>query len=639
MSKPFILVLIFSVFLSKALYSVEYADSVSIHLSEVQVNANRDKLYSELGRVLMVVEKSEITKMSVQSIDQLLDNIVGVDIRQRGVQCAQADISIRGGSFDQVLVMLNGVNITDPQTGHFNLDIPLNLSDVSRIEILQGSSARVLGPNAFSGAINIVTEKPEKNNLTAELTVGSFNYLGQSGSGNITNERLHTFASVSHKKSDGYIENTDFDFTNAYLQTTYTAKNAGKFDFQLATQLKEFGANAFYSFMYPNQFEKSKTFFASANWKMDKKNFSYNAQAYWRAHHDRFELFRDNVGATSWYAGHNYHLTDVTGVKFSVSYLSSLGKTTIGTDVRNEHIYSNTLGFARDALPVPFEKNVFFTKEANRFLLTGLVDHSINIDNWYFSAGVASTHSAAFGWSLYGGVDAGYAVNEHIRFFVSANSATRLPTFTDLYYNNATHLSDPNLKPEQSKTIELGTKISEKKWQLNASVFYRQGINVIDWIKPESSSVKYESRNLTSINALGSDFSVDYNFQDMFIEKISAHYSFLSMDKEAVGFDSKYALDYLKHKIHFSVNHKIISKLSASWKATYFDRAGTYNDFSSNTLVSYSPYFLVDGRVMWSQKLFDIYIDANNITNASYADYGGLIQPGINFMGGIRLKL
>jgi iron complex outermembrane receptor protein len=294
-----------------------------------------------------------------------------------------------------------------------------------------------------------------------------------------------------------------------------------------------------------------------------------------------------------------------------VSYLSSLGKTTIGTDVRNEHIYSNTLGFARDALPVPFEKNVFFTKEANRFLLTGLVDHSINIDNWYFSAGVASTHSAAFGWSLYGGVDAGYA----------------------------THLSDPNLKPEQSKTIELGTKISEKKWQLNASVFYRQGINVIDWIKPESSSVKYESRNLTSINALGSDFSVDYNFQDMFIEKISAHYSFLSMDKEAVGFDSKYALDYLKHKIHFSVNHKIISKLSASWKATYFDRAGTYNDFSSNTLVSYSPYFLVDGRVMWSQKLFDIYIDANNITNASYADYGGLIQPGINFMGGIRLKL
>src|ERR1035437_8808925 len=219
-------------------------DSTSINLSDVEVNANRNKLYSEMGRVLTVIDKAEIKRTAVQSIDQLLDYVSGIDIRQRGTNGTQADISVRGGSFDQVLVLLNGVNITDPQTGHFNLDIPLNLSDVSRVEILEGSSARVLGPNAFSGAINIVTENNEKHALNAELTGGSFNYFGQSVSGSLGTDRFHTFASVSHKSSSGYSANTGFDLSSAFIQSAYNTRNAGKFDLQLATQLKEFGARS-----------------------------------------------------------------------------------------------------------------------------------------------------------------------------------------------------------------------------------------------------------------------------------------------------------------------------------------------------------------------------------------------------------
>jgi len=116
-----------------------------------------------MGRVLTVVDRKAIQQMPVQNIDELLESISGIDIRQRGVGGTQSDISIRGGSFDQVLVLLNGVNITDPQTGHYNLDIPVDLSDIVRVELLQGSAARVYGPNAFSGAINIVTEKTRKN--------------------------------------------------------------------------------------------------------------------------------------------------------------------------------------------------------------------------------------------------------------------------------------------------------------------------------------------------------------------------------------------------------------------------------------------------------------------------------------------
>jgi len=632
-------VLIF-ICLFQGLLAQQKSDSVSVNLSELQVNANRAKLYSEMGRILTILDKTEISRSAVQSIDQLLDYVAGIDIRQRGTNTTQADISLRGGSFDQVLVLLNGVNITDPQTGHFNLDIPLNLSDVSRVEILQGSSARVLGPNAFSGAINIVTESNEKHALNAELTGGSFNTFGESVSGSIGNDKLHTFASVSHKSSAGYMVNTDFDLRSAFVQSVLKTRNAGKFDLQLAGQLKDFGENGFYSLKYPNQREANKALFTALDWSLSKANFSYNAQASWKRHYDRYEL---NHGAV---AGYKYHLTDVTGGKLSGSYKSKFGKTTLGLNVRNEHIFSNSLGLAMsspDSVVNPFESNFYFKKSYNRTVYTGMIDHSVNIGKWFVSAGIASSYSEDFKSTTYGGFDIAYSITHDVKVYASANSASRLPTFTDLFFSNPAQQGNPALKPEQSKTIEFGTKINQKNWSLNADVFYRKGENVIDWVKLNSSSAKYEAMNLSSVNALGGDFTVDYRFSDLFIKKAAFSYSYLNLDKAAVGFDSKYALDYLKHKITLTVDHAVFKKLSASWRLGYFDRSGSYD---ANTVIgspakltNYSLYTNLDCRLLWNDKHFDVFGDVNNIFNTKYADYGGLTQPGANFNVGVRLKL
>jgi len=614
-------------------------DATTIQLTDVEINANSKKLYSEMGRIVTTIDKTEITKSAATSIDQLLDYVAGIDIRQRGTNGTQADISIRGGSFDQVLVLLNGVNITDPQTGHFNLDIPLNLSDVSRIEILQGSSARVLGPNAFSGAINIVTETNDKQALNAEITGGSFNTFGQSVSGSLGNDKLKTYASLSHKKSNGYMPNTDFEFLNVFSHSTLKTKNVGKFDLQLAAQQKDFGANSFYTLAFPNQFESSKTFMAALNWSFIKGNWSINAQSYWRRHHDRFELIRDSITIKpAFYKNHNYHMTDVTGGKLSASYISLLGKTTIGMDARNEHIYSNVLGVDMpDTIPAPFESKGFFTKESNRLLTTAMIDHTANFKKWYFSAGAAVSNSNAFGLNTFGGIDIAYAFTENIRVFADANSAVRLPTFTDLYYKSATQLANPNLKPEKSQTIELGTKIQQSDWKLDIIGFYRMGQNVIDWVKEPTATI-WESKNLTNVNALGADISTAYYFQKGFINKLGLNYSYLQMDKSADNYDSKYVLDYLKNKVTVSLDHNIWAKLSATWKLGYIDRAGTYTD-KDKVLQNFTPYSLLDARLFWNDKHFDIYADVNNILNVTYADYGGLSQPGTNFYIGLRFKL
>ncbi|MFZ4582562.1 MAG: TonB-dependent receptor [Paludibacter sp.] len=660
MNKKLVLGFLFSVIITVS-FSQEKTDSLQIDLREIGVNAALYQLNPGSGRLLTVIDRKTIEKMPLQSIDDLLESLSGVDIRNRGVGGTQSDISIRGGSFDQVLVLLNGVNITDPQTGHYNLDIPIELSDIARIELLQGSAARIYGPNAFSGAINIVTNGRTNNSAAAQLTAGSFGTFTQNISGNLGNKKFATFASFSNKSSDGYISNTDYKILNAFSHTTLNTVSAGKFDLQLAYQQKSYGANAFYSFKYPNQFDHTQTFFGSLSWLLHLKNLEIQTQGYARRHYDRFELFREDYyknkngfyvrnasdtakystsfSPASYYKSHNYHLTDVIGGKASAVILTNIGKFVAGIDVRNEHIYSTVLGTALTSN----QKNTFeaahpFTKESNRFISTAAVDYSKKIQNLNISAGIAVTNNEKFGTYTNGGIDLSYVMNENLNVFASANTAVRVPTFTDLYYKSATQIANPNLKPEKSTTVEVGMKYNKNRLSINGLVYYRMGNNIIDWVKLPTATV-WESKNLTSVNALGADIQAEYKFENCFIKKMNASYSYLTLDKQADTFDSKYTLDYLRNKVVVGVSHDIVSKLSAQWKFSYNERAGNYTDFATNQLLSYKPFTMADVRLLWVDNYFDIFADVNNLLDVKYADYGGLAQPGINFNAGVRFRL
>jgi iron complex outermembrane receptor protein len=631
--------LLLAVFVTQLSVAINFNDSIPVQLSAIEVNANKTKLYSEMGRILTVIDRAEIEKLPVKSLDALLENIPGIDIRQRGTDGTQADISMRGGTFDQVLVLLNGVNITDPQTGHYNLDIPAELSDVSRIEILQGSAARLLGPNAFSGAINIVTEQSKNKSLSATVEGGSYNsYLGNLsaslGKGNFKN-----FASITHKASEGYAPNTDYIMTNAFIHSALKTPKAGKFDLQLAYQQKAYGADGFYHTVFRNQFENTKTLFGALNWNLQLNKVQLNAQIYNRLHHDRFEFFRNFENAASWYSSHYYHLTNVTGGKASANYLSSFGKFTFGTDIRNEHIYSTTLGKAMSE-PVDnfFEKNIQFVKEDNRLSATVFADYALSIDKFYLSAGIAQTHNQAFGNYTYGGIDLGYKPNATTNIYMAVNNALRLPTFTDLYYSTRTHQADPNLKPEHAKTIETGAKFNKNSFYTNISVFYRIGEDVIDWVK-YNGEAKYKSANLATVNTFGGELSAGYIFRESFLNNIQVGYSYLNSDKKATNYDSQYALDYLKHKATLDMGHKIYKGLNAMWSYGYFDREGTFYNTATTENEQYKPYHMLNVKLQYKISDFDIYAGINNLLNISYLDFGGMPQPGFNFRVGIKYQL
>lgn len=630
----FFLFLLF--FLTTNIAAQSISDSLAVRLQSIDVIASQYKLFSDLGRTIHVIDRKTIEQLPVQNIDELLESIPGVDIRNRGVGGTQSDISIRGGSFDQVLILLNGVNLTDPQTGHYNLNIPVELSDVVRVEVLQGSS--IYGANAFSGAINIITENNNLSNISTQLSAGSFNSYLQNITANYNQNNFRTLASVTHKSSEGYITNTDYDILNVFSHTNLSSASLGKFDLQLGYQTKAYGANAFYSFDYPHQFDYNKALFGSFNWNYSKNNLIINAQSYYRQHYDRFELFRNMDKAPTWYTTHNYHLTDVIGGKLNSNIITDLGKFTLGIDIRNEHISSNALGIILpEVVQNTYDKSHPFTKSDNRLLSSGTLNYSKYFELLYFSIGLSETYSEKYGFSTTGGIDLTYLINDYSRFNFSANSAQRLPTFTDLYLQNSIQKADVNLKPEQSKSFELSYTSKFNQFKVNASAYYRIGTNVIDWVKLPDSP-KWQSKNLADINALGSDINIQYNFRNSFIRTIKLDYSYLNIDKKATDFDSKYALDYLKHKFAVAIQHNIFGNISAMWKVGYFDRAGNYSDFATKTIMEYKPYTMLDTRILWASKHFDLFGDINNLLNVSYADFGGMNQPARNFTIGFKYK-
>lgn len=628
------------VFAGQRLLAQSEMDSMQvINLSEFEITEHRQQLYSNLTRIVESLSKDEIEKAPVSTLADLLRYVSSVDVRQRGANGVQSDVSSRGGTFDQMLVLLNGINITDPQTGHYNLDLPIDLSSIDRIEILQGPGSRVLGPNAFSGAINIITASSNKNAIMAQIEGGSHGYLSQQANGTLRLGKLTAFGALSNSRAEGYAFDTDFNITNAFSQFKLESKALGETNFQLAYQDKSYGAYGFYSLnpLYANQYEKTKTFFASFSNEKRWNRFSLHTKAYWRRHHDRFELFRDYENAYEGYQ-HNYHQTDVASASVSASYSSRLGKTSIGADYRFEHIYSNALGEQlEEPRKVPFESAAYFTKSKSRGNLNYFVEESFYFKRFSSSIGLLGNYNDDFGFNHYAGLDAGYSFSNQIKIYFSLNQSLRLPSFTDLYLENATQQGNVELEPERALSYELGLKYQSGKIYASAQMYYRAGRDVIDWVKFSASDVHYTAMNHAEINAMGADLSFEYN-PEIFIEKIKLSYSVLTQDKQSEEYDSKYALDYLRNKVVLGLHHKIYKGFGAIWNLSYSDRAGTYTN-ADNEIVSNSPFFLVDFRVQWSNQKITLFGEASNLFDVNYADYGGIAQPGRWIKSGIKLNL
>ncbi len=615
------------------------SDSINskIRLDEIKISASRNNsLYSDVGRFVTLLSRREIELLPVQSVADLLRFVVGFDIRERGPFGVQSDISLRGGSHDQVMILLNGINIGDPQTGHHALNLPIDLNSIERVEILRGPAARVYGPNAFSGAVNFVTATNEADQLRLKGMVGEHGLLNAGAS---ISKNLQSFGnnfSISKKSSEGYISNTDFDEINIFYHGEFSFSGE-KLSFQTGFTNKAFGANSFYSDTYPNQFEQIKTRFHSLTFESDKA-VKLSSRVYWRRHYDRFELFRDGLNADSWYDNHNYHLTDIFGGGMNLAIPWVLGTTSLGVELRGESVWSNVLGYDIDSVAfklVVGEKDIFYTRQYHRHNSSLFFEHTYIKNRISLSGGLLLNNSSqlGYGFTLFPGIDISYWLTTNLKWLASYNKSLRLPTFTDMFYDGPDIAGNIHSKAEESDTFETGFRFINNWLNFQAGGFYRKGRNLIDWGRQPGDS-RYTIYNLERVDTYGLEYTSNFLPSELFnfkiIKNINLSFFYLWQNENInEEYESRYVLVPLRYKLNLGLEHESgLKGLTFNWHVRYHERYGSYYKSSDNQMVKYAAVYLTDIRITWRRSNYRFYSEARNLFNKSYSDMGELIQPG-----------
>ena len=635
-------------------------EAQQLSLQEVLVVSHKAEVNSEAYRLITQVSQAEIEALPIQTVADILQYLPGVDVRTRGANGAQADISMRGGTFDQVLVLLNGVPLSDFHTGHYALNIPVSTEMIERVEVLQGTSANLHG--AFSGAINIVTRNfpslqgGDRGRLSLKLTAGMNGLVNPEVAASIQKDEALFNLSAEYSRAEGYYaprptekeatacRNSDFQLANIYFQTRWRG-----LDVQAGAQWKDAGLGMGYGFGSQDQFDATRTAFASGRYEHRWGAWRLDAQAAYRANYDRYEWHRDQ----RLYG--NFHFAQTASAALSAHYASKIGTTSFGVSVRNENMHSTNLGDTINPdgqvpnvadFPLADVRVLDLVKGGNRFHTNYYAEQTFYYAGLSASIGINGTYNTQFGHHLGGGANIGYEFKKAGTIYVNANRSLRMPTFTDLYYNAGNQLGNRNLKPEEAWLLSIGYKgnlsptLSSReggRFSWAVDWYYRWGKNIIDWVYvPTDTKRPFHAENQQQVNATGLELSLAYRLNE-WLRCVSVDYAYTYLDLDLKEAGSRY-LDYLSHKLAIHLEHGIYKGLGASWTVRFQKREGQYNN-AEGEVADYQPVWLLDGSVYWQNQYLRVSADCTNMTNSRYYDYGGILQPGAWAKVSIKAKL
>ncbi len=612
----------------------------SVIVDTIVVNAHRKPIiFSRDYKPVQIITREQIKALNPSTITDLLDKLVAtVDLKYRGSGDVQADISVNGSGFNDVLILLNGVRVNDFQTGHFNLVLPVSPEMIDHIEVLTGPDARKYGLGAYSGVINIVTGI--KNNNVFSTTAGiyeedkkpivSATFLSKDFNKNTG------FIGAQVKQSQGYTQNTDYELMKLFYQGGMKLKSVAV-DLQMGLLTQQYGALNFYTPKFPYQHEKNNQEFISALFHFPGK---WQLVASWRRMQDRFELFREGkdwyqfdgqyfiMNGTDtaqfapgvYYQGHNYHANNTFDLDLLHKIETPLGRTYLEVEAIHTYVLSTVLGDSlQRQVPVPFEQGIYFTHGASRTNFVFTVDHVYQHKRLTLSAGGSLLYNNHFGFLPGWGLDLSYGLGRDVRLFTGFNQSMRMPTFTELYYHDPVHKANPHLKPEQTFGYQAGLRWTGKRLVLSLTPFYSRYFNKIDWVW-DSTLTQYISYNFTTFDAYGLSGSckLDLNLLNGLVQDLYLSYSYLDYRNFSFA-QSKYTanLTHLRANgyVDFSLWRRKQQAVVLTYSFVYKQRFVTFFDNDVKNI------FLSDLKFSYLSGNLDLIFSVQNLFNAMWYDY------------------
>jgi vitamin B12 transporter len=614
----------------------EILDEVDIH--QVVSLGNRMSLRKS-GMNVSLITREMIQQLPVQNVNELLSHIAGVDIRQRGVAGVQADIGIRGSSFDQVLVLIDGVRMSDPQTGHHQMNLPIPLNAIKYIEVIKGGAAHKYGLNALAGVVNIVTVLGDVNqsrnagrNSTAagklpqievDVFLGSMaGKLKNTDGTNATDGEKYNqigarifvagrqgnwnyWLGSETQKGNGYRLNTEYLGIRNTAGVSYQ-KGRHHLNVLGGTINNQFGASYFYA--APRDTfaqEEVNTQFLQGKYQFEVgKKGELELQLSSRWNYDHF-VFREYN--PQYYQ--NYHSSRVDMQRLQYSHqLIKHGRLGLGLDLRQESLTSTNLG----------DPSSDFKRK--RSFSGAFVNYTqLLFDRLTINAGVYALTSNSLKNKLYPGIEMNYQFWKRWNLFGNYGLGQRLPTFTDLYYRDPVNQSNPNLRPEFSESYELGIKSSGGGFFWGLSYFQRNVFEMIDWVRPDISS-KWMPVNQNKTSYTGTEGQVSWK-NALWISGLDFGWSYCLLQGNMAidsGLISKSALNYLGDHTTFRLNYQWNRKLTFGLNYRYFERI---NSAWSNNNSGNPGYGILDAKLKYTfNKNVSMYINGMNLLNTQYRE-------------------
>jgi vitamin B12 transporter len=589
------------------------------------------------------VSRSLIESSAQPDLPALLKTHSDADVRQRGIHDVQADISLRGGSFEQTLVLVNGIPFNDPQTGHHTLNLPFVIDDIETIEVSGPVEMGHLWSGfAMGGVVNITTRENSFYNkdIRARVTAGSFGLRRGYAAMRFRTGRWQHYLSLDEAFSDGYTHNTDFHRRQLWMNSRVVFGRTHRVTLNMdgGWMNKMFGANSFYSPRFPDQAEE----ISASGMTMRLTGGTAWEWRLWgsaRLHHDRFELFRHE--APSWYQGHNHHRTVVSSSGAELLRRTSFGSLRAGFIFRDEHIMSNVLGKPIDSLSVPNHKAWYSRADRrqwselalmyrSKYLGPAIAEGAVNIamlpGGTLFPAPrllVTVKPESLKGWLFSTGVSRNY----------------RLPTYTEMYYQGPTNTGNPLLAHEEALSGELNVRFIHRGLQVRSTLFLRDNRNLIDWVKEPGEEI-WRSENLSRIFTRGVHIRVFLWPRRKLADLTHLSLSWMYTDQVKRNPDdliSYYVLDHLKQKISLSAQHKAGEKLLLTLDMVWQQRAGSYTT-ADGAEREYPDAFLIDAGVRFQMtEVLSWQIHGRNLLNTDHFDFSGVVHPGRWFSAGVLL--
>jgi iron complex outermembrane receptor protein len=522
-----------------------------------------------------------------------------LDLQQRAPDGVQSDLSIRGGTFGQTLLLIDGQRVNDAQSGHHNMDIPLPLEAVSQIEVLRGSGSTLYGSDAIGGVVNIITKPPEAAEFHLRTGFGNFGTNQQRGSLAVVDGNLTEQLTFSRDFSTGFAD--DRDYRNlAFTSSTHLVSPLGASEVTLSYMDHPFGANGFYGAF--NSWENTKTWFASFRQALGKKT---EASFSFRRHSDLFVLFRDQPEI---YTNHHAVETYQAALRRNES-LSDNVKLHYGVEGYHDAILSNNLG------------------DHARARAAGYASLDVHVlRRFSFSIGAREEVYRSISGEFSPSVSGGVWLSQHFKLRASASHAFRVPSYTDLYYHDPANLGNPNLLPERAWSYEGGLDWNAgRKVRGELVVFHRRETNGIDYVRTSLTDIS-RATNIQNLNFTGVEASV--SFKPAAWQQLDLRYTGMHGARDSLpGVISQYAFN-------FPSNSAVAAwQVSLPWGIAARTRVGALQRLEQSTYALWDVYLAeTRGRV-------HPFLQFTNLTNAVYQEIQGVPMPKRGVLGGVEIAV